>query len=66
MSATALEILLARLYGSPLEVEKFLADRRAYASSAGLPAEQLPEVLAIEAEALRFAARSYERKRGQR
>jgi hypothetical protein len=65
MSAAALEILLARLYGSPLEVEKFLIDRRTYAASAGLPAEQLPEVLAMDAAALRFAARSYERKRGQ-
>jgi hypothetical protein len=66
MSASALEILLARLYGSPLEVEKFLTDRRAYALGAGLSVEQMPDVLAIDAAALRFAARSYERKRGQR
>jgi len=56
MSASALEILLARLYGSPL----------AYALGAGLSVEQMPDVLAIDAAALRFAARSYERKRGQR
>jgi hypothetical protein len=66
MNATALEILLARLYGSPLEVEKFLTDRGAYAAGAGLPALQLPEVLAIDAAALRFAARSYARKRDRR
>jgi hypothetical protein len=62
MSA-ALEIFLARLYSSPLETERFLQERTAYARAAGLSEELLPDVLAIDAGALRFAAQSFERKR---
>jgi hypothetical protein len=63
MSATALEILLARLYGDPREVERFLIDRRVYAVAAGLTLDQVPAILEIDAATLRFVARSYERKR---
>jgi hypothetical protein len=63
MSATALEIFLARLYADPEEVTKFLADRERYAGAAGLPAAQWPEVMAIDGSALKFAASSYARKR---
>jgi hypothetical protein len=63
VTATALEILLARLYGDSCEVERFLIDRRAYAIAAGLSIDQLPSILEIDAAILRFAARSYERKR---
>jgi hypothetical protein len=63
VTATALEILLARLYGDPFEVEKFLSDRRAYAIAAALTSDQLAAVLEIDAATLRFVARSYERKR---
>jgi hypothetical protein len=63
MSAAPLETFLARLYGDPLEADSFLRDRAAYARAAGLPAEHLPDVMAIDAGTLRFAARSYERKR---
>ncbi len=62
MSA-ALEIFLARLYGNALEAESFLRERAAYARAAGLPEEHLPDVLAIDSGALRFAAQSFERKR---
>jgi hypothetical protein len=62
MSA-ALEIFLARLYSSPLEVEIFLRDRETYARAAGLPVERLADVLAIDAGTLRFAAQSFEHKR---
>lgn len=63
MTAAALEILLARLYGDAFEVEKFLSDRHDYAIAAGLTSDQLPAVLEIDAATLRFVARSYERKR---
>jgi hypothetical protein len=63
VTATALEILLARLYGDSREVERFLIDRRAYAIAAGLTIDQLPAMLEVDAATLRFVARSYERKR---
>jgi hypothetical protein len=59
----ALEILLARLYSSPLEAERFLEDRAAYARAAGLPDEHLQDVMAIDAGTLRFTAQSFEHKR---
>jgi hypothetical protein len=62
-SGTPLEILLARLLASPSEVERFLADRTTYARNCGLAAAELTEIQNIDAAALRFAARSYERKR---
>jgi hypothetical protein len=61
--STALEAFLARLYSSALEAESFLRQRAAYARAAGLPEEHLPDVLAIDAGALRFAAQSFEHKR---
>jgi predicted nucleotidyltransferase len=45
---------------------KFLTDRCGYARGAGLSIEQMPDVLAIDAAELRFAACSYERKRRPR
>jgi hypothetical protein len=59
----ALEVFLARLYSSTLEAESFLRERTGYARAAGLPAEYLPDVLAIDAGTLRFAAQSFEDKR---
>jgi len=62
MSA-ALEIFLARLYSGALEAESFLRERAAYARAVGLPEEHLPDVLAIDAETLRFAVQGFEHKR---
>jgi hypothetical protein len=66
MSADPMEILLARLFASPNEVELFLQDREHYASDCGLAAVQLEQIMQIDAASLRFAARSYERKRRRR
>jgi hypothetical protein len=63
MNTNPIEILLARLFSSPLEVERFLQDREQYARNCGLTAAQLAEIPAIDAASLRFAARNYERKR---
>ena len=63
MNTNPMEILLARLFASCHEVERFLEDRTNYARAHGLPAAQLTEILQIDAASLRFAARSYERKR---
>jgi hypothetical protein len=64
--STALENFLARLYSSPLETESFLRDRGAYARAVGLPAEHLPDALAIDTATLRFAARGFDEKRRPR
>jgi hypothetical protein len=61
-----MEILLAQLFASPNEVEQFLRDRETYARNCGLTAAQVAEFLEIDAASLRFAARSFERKRGLR
>jgi hypothetical protein len=61
-----MEILLAQLFASPEEVERFLQDRENYARNCGLTAAQVTEILEIDAASLRFAARSFERKRGWR
>jgi hypothetical protein len=66
MSADPMEILLARLFSIPNEVERFLQDREHYARACGLAAVQLKELLKIDAASQRFAARSYERKRRRR
>jgi hypothetical protein len=66
MITNSMEILLAQLFASPNEVEKFLQDREAYAKNCGLTASQLTDILEIDAASLRFAARSFERKRGLR
>jgi hypothetical protein len=63
MNTDPMEILLARLFASRYEVERFLEDRKNYARDYGLTAAQLTEILQIDAASLRFAARSYERKR---
>jgi hypothetical protein len=63
MNTNPMEILLARLFASPNEVEQFLQDRERYARTYGLVEAQIPEVLKIDAASLRFAACSYERKR---
>jgi hypothetical protein len=61
----AVEVLLARLYSSVLETERFLEDRAAYAHAVGLPEEHLQDVLAIDAATLRFTVQSFECKRGR-
>lgn len=66
MNTNPMEILLARLFASPAEVERFLQDRENYARNCGLSAVQLTDILDIDAASLRFAARSFERKRGLR
>ena len=63
MTTDSMEILLARLFSSPNEVERFLQDREHYARDCGLGDVQLKEILQIDAASLRFAARSFERKR---
>lgn len=65
MNTNPVEILLARLFASCQEVEQFLQDREGYARRCGLQDGQLAEISRIDAAALRFAARSYERKRQQ-
>ena len=66
MNTNAMEIMLARLFASPNEVEQFLQDRETYARNCGLTAAQVREILEIDAASLRFAASSFERKRGSR
>jgi hypothetical protein len=66
MNTNPMEIMLARLFASPNEVEQFLQDRETYARNCGLTAAQVREILEIDAASLRFAARSFERKRGSR
>ena len=64
MNTNPMEILLAQLFASPNEVEQFLQDRETDARNCGLTAAQVTQVLEIDAASLRFAARSFERKRG--
>ena len=64
MNTNPMEILLAQLFASPNEVEQFLQDRETYARNCGLTAAQITQILEIDAASLRFAARSFERKRG--
>jgi hypothetical protein len=66
MNTDPMEILLAQLFASPIEVELFLGDREAYIKKRGLAAAQAAEVLKIDAASLRFAAQSFERKRMSR
>jgi pantoate kinase len=66
MNTNPMEILLAQLFASPNEVEQFLQGRETYARNCGLSASQVTEILEIDAASLRFAARSFERKRGLR
>jgi len=66
MNTNPMEILLAKLFASANEVERFLQERETYARSCGLSDEQLTAVLEIDAASLRFATRSFERKRGVR
>ena len=66
MNTNPLETLLARLFASPQEVERFLRDRESYARSCGLSAVECAQILEIDAASLRFAASSVERKRQSR
>jgi hypothetical protein len=66
MNTNPMEILLAQLFASPREVELFLGDRETYARNCGLTAVQVTEILEIDAASLKFAARSFERKRKER
>lgn len=63
MNTDPMESLLARLFASPNEVERFLQEPETYARSCGLTDEQVAQVLEIDAASLRFAAISFERKR---
>jgi len=66
MSVDPMEVLLAQLFASSSEVERFLQDREKYAGNCGLRAAQVTEILEIDAASLKFAARCFERKRGSR
>jgi hypothetical protein len=66
MNTDAMEVLLARLFASPNELEQFLRDRESYAKHCGLTHPQVAEVLKIDTASLRFAANSFERKRRSR
>jgi pantoate kinase len=66
MNTDPMEILLARLFASPDEVEQFLREPDTYARNCGLTDEQVVAVLEIDATSLRFAANSFERKRKSR
>jgi pantoate kinase len=66
MNTDPMEILLARLFASPNEVEQFLQEPDTYARNCGLTDEQVVAVLEIDAASLRFAANSFERKRKSR
>jgi hypothetical protein len=66
MNTDPMEVLLARLFASPNELEEFLRDRESYARHCGLTLPQVAEVLKIDAASLRFAANSFERKRRSR
>lgn len=66
MNTDPMEILLAKLFASPNEVEQFLQDRENYARQSGLTAAQIAQVLEFDAGSLRFAVISFERKRKSR
>jgi hypothetical protein len=66
MNTDPLEILLARLFASPSEVQSFLQDREEYARNCGLTGAQVTQTLDIDAASLKFAANSFERKRRSR
>jgi hypothetical protein len=66
MNTDPMEILLARLFAGPKEVEQFLQEPDTYARNCGLTDEQVAAVLEIDAASLRFAANSFERKRKSR
>jgi hypothetical protein len=66
MNTDPMEVLLAQLFASANEVERFLGDRETYAKNCGLTAAQVTKILEIDAASLRFAARSFERKRRSR
>jgi hypothetical protein len=63
MSTNPVELLLVRLFASPNEVGRFLADRESYAQNCGLSDSQIVAILAIDEASLRFAVTSFERKR---
>jgi pantoate kinase len=66
MNTDPMEILLAQLFATPIEVERFLQDRESYARRCGLTAEHVMQTLEIDAASLRFAASSFARKRRSR
>jgi hypothetical protein len=61
-----MEMLLAQLFASAYEVERFLQDRETYARNCGLSSAQITATNDIDAASLRFAANSFERKRTER
>jgi hypothetical protein len=66
MNTDPMEILLAQLFASPNEVERFLGDRETFARNRGFTDAQLVEILKIDSASLRFAANCFERKRMSR
>ena len=63
MNTDPIELLMARLLSSPLEVETFLGDRETYARKLGLTCGQIAEAFKIDGASLKFAAKSFDRKR---
>jgi hypothetical protein len=66
MNSDPMEVLLAKLFASPNEVERFLEDRESYARNCELTDRQVVAVLEIDPASLRYAAKSFERKRNSR
>ena len=65
MSSPRFEAFLARLYVDADERSRFLAAPRATARSAGLNDVECDALAAIDAEGLRLAGESFERKRAR-
>lgn len=63
MSASALEAFLARIYVDEVARADFLADPRGEAIRAGLTAEEVEAVAAIDRVGLELFTKSLERKR---
>ena len=66
MNSPQFETLLALLYTDAAARARFEADPRGEAARAGLDAAQVEALAAIDFAGLGFAARSFERKRGQK
>ena len=65
MSSPALELFLARLYTDPILLRQFALSGAAAADGAGLSADELEALVAIDRAGLQMAAGSYSHKRSQ-
>lgn len=63
MSSPAFEAFLARIYVDPSALRRFLADPRGEAERAGLAADEIAALVAIDRRGLELAARSLAAKR---